>query len=38
VHWRGYVGQFLREAVDGQAEVMIGTRLYRVAAGELRSV
>src|SRR5829696_24562 len=38
VHWRGYVGQFLRKAVDGRAEMMIGTRTYRVVAGELRSV
>lgn len=37
VRWKEYVGHYLRETVDGQAEVMIGTRTYRVAAGELRS-
>jgi hypothetical protein len=37
VAWRGYVGQYLRAADNGQAEVLIGTRTYRVAAGELRS-
>jgi hypothetical protein len=37
VCWQGYTGTFLRETVDGQCEVLIGTRTYRVAAGELRS-
>lgn len=36
VRWREYVGQFLRDTVDGQVEVLIGTRTYRVAAGELQ--
>jgi hypothetical protein len=30
VHWRGCTGTFLRDAVGGQAEVLIGTRTYRV--------
>lgn len=37
VHWRGYTGTFLRDAVDGQAEVMIGTRTYLVGKVELQS-
>jgi hypothetical protein len=38
VRWKDYTGQFLRETIDGEAEVLIGTRTYRVAAGELRPV
>src|SRR4051794_34588337 len=30
VHWRGYTGAFLRDAADGQAEALIGTRTYLV--------
>jgi hypothetical protein len=37
VRWQGYTGTFLREMVDSQVEVLIGTRTCRVAAGELRS-
>ena len=37
VRWQGYTGTFLRETVDGDAEVLIGKRTYRVPAGELRS-
>ena len=36
VRWREYVGQFLRDTVGGEAEVLIGKRTYRVAAGELQ--
>ena len=31
---KDYTGQYLRETIDGQAELLIGTRTYRVAAGE----
>jgi hypothetical protein len=37
VHWRGYTGAFLRDTVDGQAEVLIGTRTYLVRKIELQS-
>jgi hypothetical protein len=37
VRWKDYTGQYLRDTVDGQAEVLNGTRIYRVAACELRS-
>ena len=36
VRWRDYSGQYLRETVDGEVELLIGTRTYRVAAGELQ--
>jgi hypothetical protein len=36
VRWQGYTGTFLRETVDGEAELLIGKRTYRVPAGELR--
>jgi len=36
VRWQNYTGQYLRETVDGNAEVLIGKRTYRVPAGELR--
>ena len=36
VRWQRYTGTFLRETVDGQAELLIGARTYRVPAGELR--
>ena len=36
VRWKDYTGQFLRDTVDGQVEVLIGTRTYRVARGELQ--
>jgi hypothetical protein len=32
-----YAGHFLRDADDGQVEILIGTRTYRVDRGELRS-
>jgi hypothetical protein len=37
VHWRGYIGFFLQEDDDGYAEVLVGTRTYRVRKAELRS-
>jgi hypothetical protein len=37
VHWRGYIGTFLRDTVDGGAEVLIGTQTYQVRRAELRS-
>jgi hypothetical protein len=36
VRWQGYTGTFLRETVDGEAELLIRKRTYRVPAGELR--
>jgi hypothetical protein len=36
VHWRGYTGSYLRDADDGQAEIMIGERRYLVQRGDLR--
>jgi hypothetical protein len=36
VRWQAYTGQVLREVVDGQVEIMIGSRTYRVAAVELQ--
>jgi len=35
VQWNGYTGTFLRDTVDGQAEVLIGARKYLIARGEL---
>jgi hypothetical protein len=37
VHWRGYTGAFLHDAVDGQAEILIGTWTYLVQKIELQS-
>jgi hypothetical protein len=37
VLWKGYNGSFLRDADDGQAEVLIGAQTYRVDRDELRS-
>jgi hypothetical protein len=39
VHWHGYIGIFLRDSDDddGSAEVLVGTRTYRVRRAELRS-
>jgi hypothetical protein len=37
VRWQGYSGTFLRETVDDQAEVLIGTRTLRLPKTELRS-
>ena len=37
VLWNGYTGTFLRETVDDYAEVLIGTRTYRLPKAELRS-
>ena len=36
VLWNGYTGTFLRATVDDQAEVLIGTRTYRLPKAELR--
>ena len=35
VYWNGYSGTFLRDTVDGQAEVLIGTKTYLIGRGEL---
>jgi hypothetical protein len=35
VYWNGYTGTFLRDTVDGQAEVLIGTKAYLIGRGEL---
>jgi len=35
IYWNGYTGTFLRDTVDGQAEVLIGTRTYLIGRGEL---
>lgn len=37
VHWQGYIGFFLQNDGVGYAEVLIGTRSYRVRKAELRS-
>jgi hypothetical protein len=37
VRWREYSGTFLRDADDGQVEILIGPRTYRVQRAELRS-
>ena len=36
VYWQGYVGQFLRDTPGGEAEVLIGTRTYRVRKSEMQ--
>jgi hypothetical protein len=36
VRWREYVGTYMRETVDGEVELLIGMRTYRVNRGELR--
>ena len=36
VRWREYAGTFLRDTVDNNAEVLIGTRTYRLPKAELR--
>ena len=36
VLWQGYTGTFLRDTVDDHAEVLIGTRTYRLPKAELR--
>lgn len=38
VRWQRYVGRFLRTTVEGDAELLIGRRTYRVPAKELRPV
>jgi hypothetical protein len=38
VHWRGYTGSYLRDADDGQAEIMIGERRYLIQRADLRPV
>lgn len=38
VLWNGYTGTFLRETTDDHAEVLIGTRTYRLRKAELRAV
>ena len=37
VRWREYSGTFLRDADDGQVEILIGPRTYRVQRAELLS-
>jgi hypothetical protein len=36
VRWHGYSGTFLRETVDDQVEVLIGTRTHRLPKAELQ--
>ena len=36
VRWKDYTGQFLRDTVDGECELLIGTRTYRVRRSELQ--
>jgi hypothetical protein len=36
VRWQAYSGVFLRDALDGQAEMLIGSRTYRLPKAELR--
>jgi hypothetical protein len=38
VYWNGYTGAFLRNVEDGQAEILIGTRTYRVSRADLQPV
>jgi hypothetical protein len=38
VHWRGYVGSFLRDVDEAEAAVLIGTRTYRVRRADLQPV
>ena len=38
VQWRDYVGVYLRDADDDQAEIDIAGRVYRVSRAELRPV
>jgi hypothetical protein len=35
VYWNGYTGMFLRDTLDGPAEVLIGRRTYIISRGEL---
>jgi hypothetical protein len=35
VYWKGYTGMFLRDTLDGPAEVLIGRRTYIISRGEL---
>jgi hypothetical protein len=35
VSWNDYTGTFLRDTVDGQAEVLIGMKTYLIGRGEL---
>jgi hypothetical protein len=35
VRWNGYTGTFLRDTLDGQAEVLIGTKTYLIGRGDL---
>jgi hypothetical protein len=36
VIWNGYAGAFLRETSDGQAEILIGKRTYRIPRRDVR--
>jgi hypothetical protein len=36
VLWNGYTGTFLRDTIEGRAEVLIGTQTYGVPRNELR--
>ena len=38
VNWNGDTGTFLRDTVEGQAEVLIGTKVYLIGRGELALV
>jgi hypothetical protein len=35
VIWRGYTANYLRAADDGQVEILVGARTYRVPNREL---
>jgi hypothetical protein len=36
VIWQGYRGSYLRDAADGQAQILIGMRIYLVRRADLR--
>ena len=36
VRWKDYTGQFLRDTPDGECELLIGTRTYRVRKSEMQ--
>ena len=36
VHWRGYIGGYLRDVAEAEAEIMIGRRKYLVRRDDLQ--
>jgi hypothetical protein len=36
VHWRGYIGAYLRDVGEAEAEIMIEMRTYLVRRADLR--